>query len=85
MKANAPAGALLGDIVVTVGVGLGVGVGVGVGAGVGPGVAPEPEAQPAMPVLRATATSAVMTLIAKFFLLFLRHMAILPAKLLIPT
>src|SRR5215472_14873486 len=38
VKASAPAGAVAGEIVDTVGVGAGAGVGVGVGAGVGVGV-----------------------------------------------
>jgi hypothetical protein len=62
MKANAPAGALVGEIVVNagggfgVGAGVGVGVGVGAGVGVGPGVAAEPEPQPPMPALMAIKT-----------------------------
>jgi hypothetical protein len=44
VKARDPAGALLGEIELTLGAGFGVGVGAGVGVGVG--VAPDPEPHP---------------------------------------
>src|SRR5262249_40364353 len=56
VKANAPAGALLGEILLTLGAGLGVGVGAGVG--VGPGVAPDPEPQPVVTATMAIASRA---------------------------
>src|SRR6516225_9215475 len=67
VNARAPAGALLGEIEVTlaagfgVGVGAGVGVGVGAGVGVGVGAAPDPEPQPPAAMQRANIRSpAVM-------------------------
>jgi hypothetical protein len=86
VKANAPAGALLGETAVTAGAGFGVGAGVGAGVGVGVGsglgVAPEPELQPPMPALMAITSNAAMTVVAHFLwlLLFFSNIAILATR-----
>jgi hypothetical protein len=89
VKANAPAGAPVGEIVVKagggfgVGAGVGVGVGAGVGVGVGPGVAAEPEPQPPMPALMAIKAISPTKAPPHFFRLLLSfsNIAILAAKI----
>jgi|SRR5215469_2554562 len=64
VKARAPAGAVLGEIDVTLGAGFGVGVGTGVGVGVG--TAPDPEPQPLAATKRDTINSPATMLTAAF-------------------